>query len=161
MYFWNLKSLKKDILEHRLSEAQIFYYVLIYIGLSAVSLELVGYFPADDPNSWDYIHSGLNIIIAIVGTIAVYRANDGAAGKRFAEKYFSIGLVVLIRFLPALIPIMVAIFAYYGLAVDWSSPDVEADFGTGWLEVLLVSAWYVAYYVRLVKHVGDTARAST
>lgn len=139
MYFWNIKGLKKDISEHRLSEAHIFYYILFYIGLSAASLELVGYFPAEDSNSWDYIQSGLNILIAIAGTIAVYRANGGAAGSRFAEKYFSIGLVVLIRFLPIFIPILVAIFAYHGMSIDWSSPDVEADLGTGWLEVLLIS----------------------
>lgn len=169
MYFWNIKSLKKDISENRLSEAHVFYYILLYVGLSVASLELVGYFPAEDSNSWDYIQSGLNILIAIAGTIAVYRANGGAAGKRFAEKYVSTGLVVLIRFLPVLIPVMVAIFVYDGLAVEWSSPDVdlevddlevEESFATGWFEVLLISAWYVAYYARVVKHVRDMARAS-
>ena len=160
MYFWNIKSLKKDISEHRLSEAHIFYYILIYVVLSAASLELLGYFAVEDSNSWDYIQSGLNLLITIAGTIAVYRANSGAAGKRFAEKYFSIGLVLLIRFFPMFILILFAMFGYYGLSVDWSSPDIEADFGTGWLEVFLVTGLYVAYYARFVKHVRDTAKAS-
>ena len=160
MYFWNIKSLKKDISEHRLSEAHIFYYILIYVVLSAASLELFGYVAAGDSNSWDYIQSSLSIVITIAGTIAVYRANGGAAGKRFAEKYFSIGLVVLIRFFPIFVLMLFAMFGYYGWSADWSSPDVEADFGTGWIEVTLVSGLYVAYYARFVKHVSDTAKTS-
>ncbi len=169
MYFWNISGLKKSILENRLSETHNFYYILLFVGVSSASLELVGYFPAEDPSSWDYIQSGLNLIITIVGTVLAYRANGAGAGKNFAGKYFSIGFVVLIRFLVLLIPVFVAIAIYYGLSLDWSSPDidlevddleVEESFATGWFEVLLISAWYVAYYARVVKHVRDTAKAS-
>lgn len=159
MYFWNINNLKKDISEHRLSETQIFYYVLVYVALSALGVELVKYFPAEEFNSWGLAESVLYVAIAIVGTIAAYRANGGAGGQGFAAKYFSVGLVVLIRFLPLAIFVVIAIVAYHGLTVDWSSPEVEESFDTGWLEVSLISVWYVAYYARVVKHIRDTAKA--
>jgi len=159
MYFWNINNIKKDIREHRLSETQIFYYVLLYVALSALGMELATYFPAEEFNSWDLTESVLYVAITIVGTIAAYRANGGAVGQGFAARYFSIGFVVLIRFLPLAILVLIAIVAYQGLSVDWSSPEIEESFDTGWLEVSLISVWYVAYYARVVKHIRDTAKA--
>jgi hypothetical protein len=159
MYFWNVNGLKKHILEHGLSEAQIFYYVLLFVALSAAGMELLAYFPTENPNAWNYIESGLNFLIPTIGTVIAYHANRGAKGTNFAAKYFSICFVMLIRFLVYIIPVMVALAIYYGLSVDWSSPDIEESFATGWFEVMLLSAWYAAFYARVAKHIRDTAKA--
>ena len=159
MYFWKINDLKQLIVERGLSEAQVFYYVLLFVGFSAAGIEFMAYFPPEDPNAWTYVQSGLNFVILIVGTVIAYHANRGAEGRNFAAKYFSISFVVLMRFLVYLIPVIVALFVYYGLSVDWSSPDVEKEFQTGWFEVVLQLAWYTALYARIVKHIRDTTKA--
>ncbi len=159
MYFWKIDSLKKHLRENDLTEAQTFYYILLFVGLSAVGMELMPYFPIENPNSWNHIESVVNILIPTIGTIVAYRANGAAEGRQFAGKYFSISFVMAIRFLFYLIPAVIVLGVYYGLSVDWSSPDVEQAFDTGWFEVLLFSSWYAALYWRIVKHVRDAANA--
>jgi hypothetical protein len=145
MYFWKINDLKRLIVERGLSETQVFYYLLLFVGLSAASIELIAYFPATDPNAWNYLDSILNLVIPIVGTIAAYHANHGAAGKNFAAKYLSIGFVISIRFLVYLIPLIIVFL--------FSSPEEESD----WFEIVLFAAWYVVMYARIVKHIRDTA----
>jgi hypothetical protein len=159
MYIWKINELKKLIVERGLSEAQVFYYVLLFVGFSVVGIELMAYFPYEDPNVWNYLQSCLNFTIPIVGTIAAYHANGGAKGKSFAAKYFSISFVVLVRFLVYLIPVMVALFVYYALSSDWSSLENDETFQTGWVEVVPLSVWYAALYGAVVKHIRDTAKA--
>lgn len=143
-----------------LSETQTFYYILLFVGFSVIGIEFMGYFPYEDPNAWDYFKSGLNLAIPIIGTIAAYRANGGAKGKAFAAKYFSISFVVLMRFTIYLIPIVVGLLIYYGASIDWSTLEDDVSFQTGWFEVVLLSAWYVALYFAVVKHIGDTVKPS-
>lgn len=159
MYFWKINDLKKLIVERGLSEAQIFYYVLLFVGLSAAGIEFMAYFPSEDPNAWTYVQSGLNFLIPVIGTVVAYHANRGAEGKAFAAKYFSISFVMAIRFFVYLIPVMVALLIYQGVSVDWSSFEDDAAFQTGWFEVVLLSAWYAALYVRIAKHIRDTTKA--
>jgi hypothetical protein len=159
MYFWKINDLKKLIVERGLSEAQIFYYVLLFVGLSVAGIEFTAYFPSENPNGWTYVQSGLNLFIPVTGTVAAYHGNRGAEGTAFAAKYFSISLVMLVRFFVYLIPVMVVLFVYYGLSIDWSSPEAEDTFETGWFEVVLISAWSAALYARIVKHIRDTANA--
>jgi len=159
MYFWKIHELKKLILEQGLSETQVFYYILLYVGLSVLGVEITGYFPYENPNGWDYLQSSLNIAIAITGTIAAFRVNGGAQGKAFAAKYFSISFVVLIRFLVYLIPIIVVLLIYYGMTTDMGALDSEDALQTGWLEVALLAIWTAALYGTVVKHIRDTAKA--
>ncbi len=157
MYIWKINELKKQIVEQGLSEAQVFYYILLFVGFSMVGIELVAYFPYENPNGWDYLQSGLNFVIPLAGTIAAYHVNGGANGKAFAAKYFSISFVVLVRFLVYLIPVMVLLFAYYGLSIDWTSPGDDEALQTGWVEVALLAVWSAALYGAVVKHIRDTA----
>jgi len=159
MYFWKINELKKQIMEQGLSEAQVFYYILLFVGFSIVGVELVGYFPYEAPNGWSYLQSGLNFIIPIAGTIAAYHVNGGANGKTFAAKYFSISFVVLIRFLVYLIPFMVVLFIYYGISIDWSSLEDDEALQTEWFEVVLLAVWSAALYGAVVKHIRDVAKA--
>lgn len=160
MYFWKIGELKKLIIKRGLSEKQIFHYILAYTILYVIGLELVTYVPRTDFNVWNYLLSGLNIAIPIVGTIAAYRANGGARGNAFAAKYFSIGLVMLIRFFVYLLPLMFVLFAFYGFFSEQSFDD-EETIPTGWFDVLVYTAWHIAMYVRMYQHISDTAKAKS
>lgn len=157
MYFWKIHELKKLIVEQGLSESQVFYYILLYVGLSVIGVEVTGYFPYEDPNGWDYFQSGFNILIAIAGTVAAFLVNGGAQGKAFAAKYFSISFVVLIRFLVYLIPFLAVYIVYYGMTIDVASLENEETLQTGWFEVMLFAVWITALYGSVVKHIRDTA----
>lgn len=159
MYFWNVNGLKKQIVEKGLSETQVFYYILLSVFLTLAAMEVMPYLPIDNPNTWNYLQSAVNLLIPTAGTILAYRANRGAQGKDFAAKYFSIGFVMSIRFLVYFIPLILVLGVYYALTVDWSSPEAASAFDANWFEVALFSAWYAALYARIVKHIGDTAGA--
>lgn len=156
MYFWKIDKLKQQLLEQGLTEKHLFYYILIFVASESMSIEMTGYYPYTEPDSWSYVSSALNILIPIIGTIAAFRANGGSSGIKFAEKYFSISFVVFIRFLVLLIPLMGAMMVYwsftYGIENEW--PD-----SSGSIEVIIFSIWYAAMYAYIVKHIGDVANA--
>ena len=154
MYFWNIESLKEDIVNGLFADKELIPYVVIYVGLYAVSIEIIGYLPYEDINVWTYVLSILNVIIPIAGTIYAYKCNGGANGTNFASKYFSIGFVVGVRFLAYLIPLMVLMIVYWVVVFS----DQE-ELSTTILEVVLFSSWYALLYFKMANHIGDTAKA--
>ena len=153
MYFWNIEALKEEIIKRQFTSRRVFPYVVLYAGLYAILIELSMYFPYGEQeiNLWTYILSVLNVLIPILGTAYVYRANGGAAGKDFASKYFGIGFVVGVRFVVYFVP-LIGIVIFY-----WYSAYADAEFyPTTLLEVTVFSVWYAALYFRIAKHIRDT-----
>ena len=154
MYFWKIDLLKKQLATRGLTEKQFYYYILIYIALSAIGMEMMMYFPQESPNTWDYISSIIYIAIPIFGTIMAFRANGGESGVQFPARYFSIGLVVTIRFMVILIPLMAVLMIYW-----FSSQDIENGIPTTGMEVALFSVWYALLYAYIAKYVREVAVA--
>ncbi len=117
-------------------------------------LELGTHFPPEATNFWDGLLSVLSVLIAVAGTVYAYRANRGGEGQDFAAKYFGIGFVVAVRFLVFGIPILVALILYWSYAFG----DLET-MPTTPLEVTVIAAWSAAIYLRVAKHMRDTAEA--
>jgi hypothetical protein len=155
MYFWKLDLLKKQLIARGLTEKQLFYYILVYIALSAICIEMMEYIPQESPNIWVIAGSILNICIPVVGTFLVFRANGGETGIQFPARYFSIGLVASIRFMVLLIPVMAALMIYW-----FFSYSTENEIPTTGMEVALLGIWYVLLYAYIAKHVRDVAQAS-
>ena len=156
MYFWKIKQLKQHLIEHGLTETQLFYYILIYVALSVIGMEVVGYFPHTEPDSWAYFDSVLNILIPVIGTIAAFYANGGSAGSKFAERYFAIGFVITMRFTALLIPLVVLLAIYLGFT---SEVENEAFIASPHIEFQIFLIWYAAMYVFIVKHISNVANA--
>ena len=154
MYFWKIDLLKQQLSAHGLTEKQLYHYILVYVALSALGIEAIGYIPEVSPNSWSYVQSIINIAIPIFGTIMAFRANGGVTGVHFAARYFSIGLVATIRFMVLLIPIMIAMMIYW-----FSSYDMENEIPTTGIEVALFSIWYALLYAYIAKHIRQVAVA--
>ncbi len=150
MYFWKIDNLKEDIKNGRFTEKDRFVYCLIYIILCAVGMEAMMRLPIERPNTWDTIASLGNILIPLIGTIIVYRANGGGAGKDFLGRYFSIGFVESIRFLVLLIPMFAALVTYYIYAFPGEEPIVSTPTDT-----LPFTIWYAFLFWRISKHVAD------
>ena len=156
MYFWKINDLKKQIILRGLSETQVFYYILLYVGTTTILIQMMEYFPSDElHNKWDYVKCGLDLLIPIFGTILAYRANGGETGTSFAAKYFSISFVVGIRFFVYYIPVMSALIAYH----YWGFIESGAEIQNDWILVALSSAWYGAVYAFIAKHIRDTVKS--
>ncbi|MHB8131665.1 MAG: hypothetical protein ACYDEX_22015 [Mobilitalea sp.] len=154
MYFWKIQLLKKQLIEQGLSEKHLFYYILIFVALAVLGTEIMGYLPYKAPNAWDYFLSFMNIAIPIIGTIFAYHFNGGGSGVKFAERYFSIGLVITIRFLVLLIPIMVVLMVYW-----FQMYDVQKEIPMSFPEAVLYCIWYAALYGYITKHIRQVAKA--
>jgi membrane protein YdbS with pleckstrin-like domain len=156
MYFWKIGKLKQQLIEQGLTEKQLFYYILIYVALIAIDIEITGYFPYTEPDLWAYVSSALNIFIPIIGTIAAFRANGGSSGINFAERYISISFVVSIQFFVLgflLIGVMMGYWCFnYGLENEW--PDYP-----DWVAIIIAYIYYTMMYVYIVKHIGNIAKA--
>ena len=98
MYFTNITKLKEDIIEKKLSEKDRFIYILLFVMLDTIFLEL-NMFPIEELNIIDYASSILTIVVTFLGTYFIYKANGGEEGDDFAGKYFSITWVRGIQFL--------------------------------------------------------------
>lgn len=154
MYFWNINSLKNEIVDGKFSDRKVFPYVVVCAALYAAIIEFTAYLPYEDVNNWTYTLSALNILVALGGTVFVYYSNGGANGKDFASKYFGIGFVISIRFLVYLIPLMILMMVYWIYAFE----DQET-IPTTPIEVVIFTSWYALLYFRIGKHVNDTAKA--
>ncbi|OGB21555.1 MAG: hypothetical protein A3I66_00280 [Burkholderiales bacterium RIFCSPLOWO2_02_FULL_57_36] len=154
MYLWKMKLLKKQLSDHGLTEKQLFSYIFIYIALSAIGIEAMGYIPHQPSNAWTYVGSIINVMIPIFGTIWIFRANGGESGTHFSARYFSIGLVATIRFMVLLVPLLAVLVIYWVF-----SHDLESDIPTTGIEIALFTIWYAMLYVYIAKHVREVANA--
>jgi hypothetical protein len=147
MYFWRIDKLKAEMAVRPLSEREVLPYLVVQIAL----LSVAGYIPATTTNVWDGLGAVWSVSLAIVGTIYIYRQNGGAAGRHFLQRYFAIGWVVLIRWLPMVVLMSVAFFALKTLLGE----DVEE---TTWDEFLFIAVVEAVIYLRIGHHVRDLAK---
>lgn len=156
MYFWKIGRLKKQLVEQGLSKRQLYYYILISVVINAAVIEIMAYGAPKVATTWDYVFSLVNIGIAIIGTWAIYRANGGDNGVQFAERFFSIGLVAIVRFVAVTAPVMIALMIYL-----FPPPETADSVPLSPTEVVMWALWYAAAYAYIVKHVHDLQRPPT
>lgn len=152
MYFWKIEKLKEELVEKGLSQSALFKYIFVYIFLSALVYEASYNFVGEESNNFDYLQSIINMVLIGFGTYFCYVANGGANGTDFAERYFSIGFVVAIRFLVLLIPIAIAMSAIF-----WSDEDT-VDMSTKWNDVVVIVVWTALLYWRTIYHINQVAK---
>ncbi len=151
MYFWNVNKLKRDIKANMLSERDKFWYLFVYLIAGAVAYELLLVVaPGTPPNLWDRIDVIANLLIFMMGTYWAYRANGAEKGTDFLGRFFSLGVVVMIRFCVWLVPLFALLAGYYMFMPLDKVPTATAP-----MDVIPFLLWYVLFYVRLVIHIRD------
>ena len=121
--------------------------VLPYLVLFVILYTAASSFPATDFNIWDGAIAAGSILLAVVGTIYIYRQNGGAKGEHFLQRYFALGWVVTVRFFVILV-IAAIILGALGILAEKTSA----------FEFLFVALAQAVFYWRIGHHVGDLAR---
>ena len=159
MYFWKIKELKKDLKESGLSQKKMFLYILIYAVLAQIVVELSYVFPQEEPELIDYLQILFNVVVVGFGTYFCFYANGKNSGKDFAERYFSIGLVVGIRFIALLTPVTFVFGVTAGILNVSSGIDIDGPM-FDYILIAIMSVWLVAMYWRMSKHIKDVAKVT-
>ncbi|MBK0112318.1 MULTISPECIES: hypothetical protein [unclassified Delftia] len=160
MFFWKIKDLKNALIHRELSEKQVFIYILIFVLLSIVAMEITRYLHPDRVGFWDYVDSFLSISIVLCGTVFSYRANGGSSGVDFSARFFSISLVVTLRHMFFLIPIALIFYAYTTYSyIKGMGINAGQVVMTGGVEVVLLGIWCINIYQSIVKNISDVSRA--
>lgn len=132
-----------------LSQREELPYLVVYGALTA----LVAALPTTSLNIWDGLTGVWSILLAIFGTIYIYRQNGGANGHFFLQRYLAVGWVVAVRYLAVLVPIAIVFFA---LLVADNASEVT----TGGEFIFSAVAETIIYW-RIAHHVRDLARKTT
>lgn len=148
MYLWKIEELKEEIKQGRLSESDKFKYLLINVVIMTCALLFTQRFGLSNPNIWDNVYSIFMIIVAPIGVLLAYKANHGATGNDFLGKYFSIGLVISIRFFALLIPLTIALGVYYAF-----SYNLEKEIPSSAFDTIPFIIWTVLLYWRIIVHI--------
>jgi len=145
MYFWRIEKLKSQMAARSLSERETLPYFVAFSAISSIILPQTNY------NLWDGLGTSWSVMLAVVGTVYVFRENGGAVGKHFLQRYFAIGWVVGIRWLVTLVIVAVA---FYGTLMTMNI-DTES---TSWHDFLFAAVAETGLYWRLGYHVRDLAK---
>lgn len=79
MYFWRLERLKREMAIRPLSESETLPYLVAYVAFTTALF----FIPYTFSNVWDTLGAVFSTVLAVVGTIYVYRQNGGADGQYF------------------------------------------------------------------------------
>jgi hypothetical protein len=150
MYFWRIEKLKSEMAARSLSEREALPYLVVFVALVTV----VGYIPKPTPNLWDGLEAVWSVLLAVVGSIYIYRQNGGANGQHFLQRYFAVGWVVTLRWL---VVIILAAIAFYAVLAAVGA-DTES---THWYDFLFFAAAEAVLYWRIGHHVSDLATRTT
>jgi len=151
MYFWNIESLKRDLVFDGLGDRESFLYVL-WLGLVTAALYAI---PFGEQNVWDHIDSAVGIVAIGVGTYWVYRCNGGAEGSEFLARWVSLSWVFGIRFTVVAIVVAVALVA----GIELLFPGTIREESTP-VESVGVALVEIVYYWRLGHHVSAVSSVS-
>ncbi len=151
MYFLRMNALKQDLARELPSQRDQCGYALATALLYTVWLVPMA---SDGPGPLvDWVIYAVELVGVIAGTVYVYRANGGDAGRDFAVRYLSLGWVTSVRFIVGLILCVVPA----AIVLEFAGIPEEA---MDWLFGIALTLWVVLFYWRFGAHMRDVARST-
>jgi len=146
MYFWRIHKLKQELVASPLSDRQLLPYLLLYSALTAAAFMV----PIESAGPWDIVGGSWSVVLAVFGTVYVYRRNGGSEGEHLLQRILTIGWVVGVRWGAALACLFMAYF---------SAAEIlgEVSENTTWYEAALLGLAEGLLYWRIGQHVSDVA----
>lgn len=93
------------------------------------------------------------LIVAAIGTYAVYLSNGGNNGHEFLPRFLSLGWVAGIRYT---VLVFLPLFIVYLIFILPSSEDSEIQ--STWFDAVAVSSLYIGFFWILSRHMKGVAR---
>ncbi len=121
--------------------------VLPYFVVDAVLTSLAIAFPASSFNLWNLLGLGWSLVLAVFGTIYLFRQNGGLQGTQFVQRVFAIGWVVGLRWCAWVIPLGLLLLI----------TEVFED-ETNIVEFLFGAIWETLLFRRIGFHIRDVAQ---
>jgi membrane protease YdiL (CAAX protease family) len=151
MYFLRYQPLKEKLRTRTLTDQEALPYLIVYIAFHSALWLMPG---VENPTVWDYLSSGISVILAILAVIYFYIKNGKSAGFDLVLKFVTIGWIVSVRF----ILVMLLILGLMLLVLPIVDTEVDFIFGesTGWFDFLFVAAVQIIFYQRIGHHIADT-----
>lgn len=139
MYFWNLKKVEHLLAEKKLSDADMFPYLLVTTFLYTLVLFPISW----EVNKWDIIGHLITIIISLYGIYYIYTKNGWRDSKHFLDRYIVLSWVVGIRWI---LVFFLPIFIVYLIIVQFTIwiPDT-----TLWQDITLYNLLYILFFYLL------------
>jgi hypothetical protein len=143
-----------------LSQRSLFIYIFINVLLAQFFVGIGFLFPSKGAiDAIDYIKPLIDLAIVGAGTYLGFCANGSGSGVQFAERYFSISLVVGLRFLPLLIPLALVTGFVVGI-VNYAVGLHSVSSAVHFKSMASMRLWAVIMYWRIVTHINDVAKAA-
>ena len=146
MYFWDIESLKHDLVNGNLNQISDLKYLVATVGALAL-----GCLPYEATNSLDYYYVFINIALVAMGTVFCFHANGGDTGAEFLRKYLSISWLLTIKFVAILIPAgvcFVYVMNYFAIPVSSETTLIEMFLFT---LISLFYYWKIGHHLRSLK----------
>ena len=151
MYFWRIKSLKRDLAAGAVSERNALPYLLWLGGLTSLASSL----PLGELNGWDFVAAISSVGLFVAGTSYAFRCNGGSAGAHFLVRYLCLNWVLGLRLLVLFaVPGIVVLVPLEELLLEQVPPDTTP------LEAGFLVVFESVLYWRLAVHIRDVAAAS-
>lgn len=150
MYFIRYTPLKERLKNRSIDDREALPYLILFCVLEAIATALPG---SDYKNRWDYISTGVTLLITILGVIYAYHRNGGRNGYDLIHKFVILGWVVAVRFFIGVVPIFIVVFA-----LTWHYDFVRDE--STLFDVILFSVLEIIFYQRIGRHIADTNKNS-
>lgn len=147
MYFWRIEKLKTRMAARPLSDRETLPYLVVFTCCYAAMI----YIPRTTFNLWDGLGATWSTLLAVFGTIYIYKQNGGANGQHLLQRCLALGWVVAIRWLVALVVIFIPLSGSLFIL------QVPIEDDTQWYHCLFFAIAEAFLYWRIGHHVGDLA----
>ncbi len=155
MYIWRIQQLKEELITDGLSQKETFAYILAFVLLYELLSTLTYLSPTwKPPMTADYVQAFVEVGTVGIGTYLSYYFNGGDAGRQFAERYFSISIVVSIRFMSLMLPLSIG----YKAMIEGTGIDGMLLYN---LSAAFISLAMIGIYWRIIVHIREVAGAES
>lgn len=147
MYWYNLGSLEKDILENKLTDKHVFYYFLASSIISVISANFVS-----DYETGPYVSTTRGLVLLLItiwGCYTIFKANSSGDGKDFFKRFFALSWVVGFR---CFVWLCLILFVYFSIILVIQRNEIELNTGIsghfpkGTGNFIMGTLFYIIYF---------------
>jgi len=156
MHIWNTKALAAELKSGELSQHERFKYLILFIVLLFVSIDLSLYLPEEPLYILDVVNTLYYIIATIVGLILSYRINKMGDNKEFIDRFICLSAPIYFKLIVIFFCIIL-LFLILSDSISYYTSDESLEESL-WLDAILSMIFQLIYWWRIIHHIGWISR---